>query len=239
MWNNLPKKFALNEGEVHVFYWQLSAVKQDYSLFNGFLSPDEMARAQRYKFEIHRRRFTINRMYLRTLLSYYLGEKPEDLCFHYNAHGKPFLENQSIYFNLSDSEDCGILAISREKLLGADVEYLKPKEDFLDLARRFFAAQEVEQLEGIPDHQKLSAFYRLWTLKEAFMKALGQGLSLHLNSFAIELKTPKLLFAESELVSSPWSFSQTPEIKGYATALAIAMAHPQWRFYQANDALLI
>jgi 4'-phosphopantetheinyl transferase len=233
MWDDLPKQFELKEEEVHVFCWQLADVKKEHSEFYGFLSSDEMARAQRFKFDIHRQRFTINHMFLRVILSRYLDRKPEDLQFIYNTYGKPFLENSSIFFNLSHSEDCGVLAVSREKMLGIDIEYVKSREDFSELAKRFFAPQEVEQLEVSPAAEKLLAFYRLWTLKEAFIKALGQGLSLPLESFAIDFKAPKLLFTAKEADLSPWSFSQLPEIQGYVGAMAVALAQPKYQFFNA------
>lgn len=101
--------------------------------------------------------------------------------------GKPYLTDKSLFFNLSHSGKVCICAVS-DKDLGCDVEKIKRAK--MNIANRFFSKEECLFLESTPESERDNAFFRLWTMKESFIKAVGTGLSMPLNSFSIDLSSP-------------------------------------------------
>lgn len=109
----------------------------------------------------------------------------EDFSLKYGENGKPYLADNAVFFNLSHSENTVICAVS-EREIGVDAE--KVGEVDLEIARRFFHRDEFELLENLPtNEEKREMFFRLWTLKESFVKALGKGILTPLDSFCVEL----------------------------------------------------
>jgi len=148
------------------------------------LSSDEWGRAMRFVDARDRERFAKARWSLRNILARYLTISPENIVFSYGTHGKPSLKNSAVQFNLSHAGDYGLLAIARDAV-GVDIEIVRTNRDFLALAERFFAPQEYAALLALPAKKRMSAFYRCWTRKEAFIKATGDGLSLSLAKFEV------------------------------------------------------
>ena len=113
-------------------------------------------------------------------LSQYLGKEPVELKFDYSSRGKPALTKHAgekmLHFNLAHSDELMLLAVTRVCAVGIDVERLRPLADAEDIAERFFSARESMQLKTLPKASKLAAFFKLWTRKEAWLKATGAGL---------------------------------------------------------------
>ena len=142
------------------------------------LTQDERDRAARLRFERDRRRFVVARAALRELLGRYVGTAPDQIRFAYNPSGKPELRPEygcSLKFNLSHSADLGVIAVTWGSEIGVDVEQIRTS-DFAEIARSFFAASEIEQLSAVPAHLQARAFFSVWTRKEAYAKARGDGL---------------------------------------------------------------
>jgi len=145
------------------------------------LSVDEQARADRFKRDFLRRNFVAARGNLRILLAQKLNCLPQEIQFSYGDRGKPYIQNQRIYFNLAHSQDLAIYAICGDREVGIDLEYINPErdaDDFLGIAQRYFLRSEQLIIEKF-QNQSLArlAFYRAWTLKEAYGKATGQGIA--------------------------------------------------------------
>jgi 4'-phosphopantetheinyl transferase len=136
------------------------------------LAPDERARADRFRAEHDRRRFVLRRAALREILGRRLGVAASELRFAHGPHGKPALPG--VTFNLSHSGDVGVCAVADAREVGVDVERIRTDLDVQPLAERFFTAAERAALREAPS----SAFFALWTLKEAVLKAWGTGLSV-------------------------------------------------------------
>ena len=150
------------------------------------LSQDERSRASRFVHKLHQDRFTTGRGRLREILGGYLDRAPEDLAFRYAENGKPSLAAPSpVRFNLSHTEGVAALTVAHDIEIGVDIEGLRPVER--DLPNHYFSAPEREELAKSPDDAWLGAFHRCWTRKEAIIKALGDGLSIPLDSFAVTL----------------------------------------------------
>lgn len=152
------------------------------------LSADEYKRAAQFVHLADTKRLIIAYSGLRLLLSKYLSVSADSFVFEKNNYGKPYLVNSPICFNLSHSKNWVIWAFALDNDLGIDIEYEREGVEILSLAERFFTKEEYTVLKNIPPRDQLSAFYRCWTRKEAFIKATGKGLSYPLNKFEMTLK---------------------------------------------------
>ena len=132
---------------------------------------------------------------LRELLGGYLHQSPSSLEFSYGQHGKPLLSGGNISsglcFNLSHSSGLVVYAIARGRNLGMDVEHVRADSAGEDIARRYFSAQEVSDLQMLPPEARVEGFFHCWTRKEAYLKATGMGLQIPLDSFSVGLLPEK------------------------------------------------
>ncbi|NJP21105.1 MAG: 4'-phosphopantetheinyl transferase superfamily protein [Hydrococcus sp. CRU_1_1] len=155
------------------------------------LSDDERARAERFYFELHRNRFIVSRGGLRTILGRYLNLKPDRVQFEYSSRGKPKLAEsggaEKLQFNVSHSQDLALYGFSCDRAIGVDLEYLRRFDDAQNIARRFFSAQESAIIDSLPEEEKIAAFFRGWTGKEAYLKATGEGLAGSLDAVEVSL----------------------------------------------------
>ncbi len=153
----------------------------------ALLTGDERERAGRFHFQRDSSAFAISRGLLRTLAGRYLDAPPERLRFDYTPYGKPYLAGQfagsPLRFNLSHAHELVLYAFTSGAEVGVDVEYLRPELAGAEIAERFFSPREVEALLTLPVEGRTEAFFRCWTRKEAFIKAVGQGLSFPLDQF--------------------------------------------------------
>jgi 4'-phosphopantetheinyl transferase len=153
------------------------------------LADDERERASRFVFPRDRRRFTVTRACLRVLVARCCGARAAAIRFVYSAHGKPALAPAAsappVHFNVSHAADLALIALTRDAPLGIDVEAVRPLPDLLAIASRFFTAGETETIVTAPPQDRELAFFLCWTRKEAFSKALGDGLSLALDRYRV------------------------------------------------------
>ena len=191
-WLPQDNAFAVPAGEVQVWCVFLERLAGENANFSQLLSPDEHEKAGRYYFQGHRDNYIIRRGVLRTLLGRYGDVDPQQVRFVYGRWGKPALDPEhhpgiDLNFNVAHSRDIALLAFARQAELGVDIEYLRPLPDAEQIAARYFSEHEQLTLAGIAQDQKMAAFYNCWTRKEAYIKALGSGLSTSLDSFAVSI----------------------------------------------------
>jgi 4'-phosphopantetheinyl transferase len=191
------------------------------------LSPDEMLRADGYKFEVHRNQFMVYRCALRQILSLYYNKSPKDLMFSYSEHGKPYvlIDSFQLQFNLSHSDEMAVLGVTKYSLIGMDIEHIKPFNEMQSIAKQFFAETEFCKFISLPEKDKLDAFYNIWTRKEAFVKAVGEGLSYPLDKLTITFckdDPPKIVDIDhSETEAMKWTLkSFNLEVKGKSYKVA-------------------
>jgi 4'-phosphopantetheinyl transferase len=167
--------------EVHVWAVRLDRVDWRDEFVPGWLTEDEVVRAKRFLFERERRRFAVCRATLRAILGGYLGARPRDLTFRYGPRGKPYLDPQrhddAIRFNVSHSDELALVAVSRGRELGVDIERVRPLDGIDDIVARQFGPSERLAFGRAATTARLSTFYRFWTLKEAYLKACAAGIS--------------------------------------------------------------
>jgi len=229
LWSPAPKDLILADNEVHVWRAQLELPLSQVQVLRGILTDDELARANRFSFEIDRQRFIAARGTLRSILSRYITISPRHLRFYYNQYGKPFLapelSSYLLNFNLSHSGSMALYAIARNMEIGVDVERVRSDFDYEEIAERFFLANEVAILHSIPIEKKLEAFYNSWTRKEAYIKAHGKGLSLPLDSvdvsFAPREQSTLLITKDEPEESAHWTLLDLKPGIGYVGALAV------------------
>jgi 4'-phosphopantetheinyl transferase len=173
-----------------VAVWEVSLTAGAVDELEPLLSADERARARRFAFPRHRAAFVRGRAAVRGILAAYLDVEPAAVRFRYGERGKPELEPRGdLRFNVAHSDELALVAVTRGRDVGVDVERVDRERD-RRVARRFFAASEHAAIEALPERERDLAFLRCWTAKEAYVKALGRGLSLPLDSFEVTVTPP-------------------------------------------------
>jgi 4'-phosphopantetheinyl transferase len=182
---------ALASNEVHLWRVQCADIDEPELLgrYRALMSAAELQRQARYRFERDRHRDLIARALVRTSVSRYLGGEPGHWRFHPGEHGKPELIGAPLplRFNLSHSKDLVVCAVALQHDVGVDVEYTERGNDVLAIARHYFSRREVEDLFALPAERQRDRFFDYWTLKEAYIKARGKGISLGLGNFSFDL----------------------------------------------------
>lgn len=230
-WSTPPDQLTLAAKDVHVWRVSLDQTTAIAERLRQLLSPDEHVRANRFHFERDRQHFILGRGYLRSILSGYLEIPPEEIQFSYGAQGKPQLATSSAQihpfnFNLAHSGSLALYAFTRVGEIGVDLEQIRPDFTGDDIAERFFSASEVARLNELSAELRPEAFFNCWTRKEAFIKAIGIGLSLSLDQFDVTLAPtePAALLRTrwDENEAARWSLKAIDVGSGYVAAVAVA-----------------
>ena len=173
---------------VRLWLVDLDPPEERQALLWEHLDAEERERARRFIPPAVRRRFLCARGSLREILGHLLQAPPRSVRFAYGDQGKPELAGaRDLRFNLSHSEGRALVGVVPGRELGVDLESLRGGTDFRGLTERFFSAPEREELRQVPDPEFPREFLRLWTRKEAYLKARGTGLALPLDAFAVAL----------------------------------------------------
>ncbi|MFY9792887.1 MAG: 4'-phosphopantetheinyl transferase superfamily protein [Candidatus Sulfotelmatobacter sp.] len=222
-------RIELAEDEVQLWRVDLEAIRSHESDWQDVLSPDERSRAARFHFTADRQRFVASRAWLRTILAALLVTEPSELNFSYSTNQKPSLgvahADSGITFNVSHSGGIALYAFARRRDIGVDVEQIRRDFDVESIAHRFFSASEQKQLSALPESEKVEAFFRCWTRKEAYIKAIGEGLSLPLSQFDVSLEaleTNALLATRPDSAEAEqWMIREVSGGAGYSAALCV------------------
>ena len=217
----------IETGSVQLHRVRLEAGPDEERELAACLPADEIAAAGRFRFERDRRNFTLRRALLRRILAGYLGVAAAAVRFVANEFGKPSVADAAdvgdLRFSYSHSGDQALLAVTLGRELGVDLEQHRAIPDALQMAESFFAPREVAALKALPADELAAAFFACWTRKEAFIKALGLGLSFPLNAFAVSLEEPASLL-ELHGVPPPagaWTLQSLPVGAGWSAALVV------------------
>ncbi len=202
----------LAPGQVHVWRIPLDQWAADTSV----LTADERIRAERFHRERDRRCFVTARCGLRQILGRYLAQDAAAIEFCYGQYGKPFLTAAPIEFNLSHSAELAVVAVAIDRPVGVDLERIKPVKDLEQLTARFFTPGEHQQIMILPPDQRLLAFFRIWTCKEAYLKATGDGLR-QLKGLEVSLNS----LPGVQLIHPPdWHLQEIQPGEGFVGAIA-------------------
>jgi 4'-phosphopantetheinyl transferase len=220
---------ALGADEVHVWRASLRPPVHALARLEAHLSPDERARAARFRFAEHRTAFIAGRGAQREILARYTGLPPHTLTYRETEHGKQSLDGaaaaRGIRYNVSNSGDLALYAVTLGREIGVDLEHVRPMPDGIDIAKRFFSAPENEIFAGLDESVRDLAFFNCWTRKEAYIKAVGEGLSMPLDRFDVAFapgEPARLLRTRgTEDEASRWSMLELHPGPGYVGALAV------------------
>jgi 4'-phosphopantetheinyl transferase len=233
IWPVPPDKVALGAIDVHVWAAPLEQPPSLVSRCAAVLSPDEVERASRFRFDKHRNRFIVGRAMLRSLLGEYLDCLPRQLEFVYGVHGKPALTGEfpeALHYNVAHSDDILLVAVTRVGAVGVDVEQIRPVSEADELVERFFSPRENALFKKLSPDQKSIAFFNLWTRKEAWLKATGEGIAHSLNRVEVTFlpgEAPELLaLPQNSGSKNDWILRELIPATGFTGALAL----PNLRF---------
>lgn len=190
---------------VGLWFERLDVGEGEVAALAATLSDEEQAHARRFRFALHRRRFVVRRARLRMWAGTRLGLPPRAVEITTDVHGKPAVTGLDGHFNASHSGELMLIAAA-DVPLGCDIERIDPGIDWQPLAERLFAAEERAALAALPGEAGRTAFFRVWARKEAFVKAIGEGLAYPLDAFAVGCETEPQLLRGGE----GWSIAALP-----------------------------
>lgn len=221
-----------------IVYLTQAQVAREYCdpRWDAVLSPDERDRAGRYLVDEPRQQFVVGRGLLRHVLGEALSVAPSTISFGVGVHGKPelagALADTGLHFNVSHSHNIVLVGWSFDGPIGVDVEQIRAEAATESIARRYFAASEVDALFAFPEAERAEAFFRCWTRKEAYLKVHGSGLSFPLGDFAVSLceENPTLLWHRHEAAETRrWQLLDVSAALQQAGYRASVIAAPGYR----------
>jgi 4'-phosphopantetheinyl transferase len=239
----------LQPNQAHLWYLPSEERTSDWlsQAVDSLISPAEFAQAQKFLTRQARDSYLMKRAFVRTVLSQYIDVSPQSWTFRANAYGKPEVATpaagRSLRFSLANTDGLVICAVAPGRDIGVDAEMIDSTVETDEIADHFFAPTEVAALRALPLDEQQYRFFEFWTLKEAYIKASGLGMSLPLEKFAfvahkekpIEIAFDSSLVDDKSLVDDPrnWHFSLLRPIKSHLIAVALgrlpAEEQASWR----------
>jgi 4'-phosphopantetheinyl transferase len=218
------------EAQVHLWLSQASDCDDEALLerYLELLDEEELKSHSELANPEHRREYLVSRAFLRDVLSHYAEAEPQQIEFERNASGKPAIKSAAasldLQFNLSHSAGLIACAVTRAGAIGVDVESFSDDAGMLSVADHYFSPRELKRLRDQPAEQQPEQFCRTWTLKEAYIKARGQGLEAGgLDSFGFECaESGGIRFYEAEQLNSDWQFWSLKPRPDCLVAIAVA-----------------
>lgn len=250
-WQFMVPTGSLPGGELHLWLADLAQPEYVIRRCRDVLADDELKRADAFRFERHRSRFTVARAFLRRLLGWYLNTDPTDISFVYGKQGKPCLapklrqqippERRRLRFNVSHSGTLALYGFVQAYEIGVDIERYRALRDMMSIARRSFAQGEYATLVAAPPGERLMLFFNCWTRKEAYVKAVGDGLSLSLDSFEVTMSEEapvRLLRIDGEpFPERRWRLVAVPIMPEVAAAVCVQPGNLVLRTFRLDEAL--
>lgn len=226
--SSFPRYADLKAAETHIIRASLLLCHTTISRLGAILSSDEHERAARIYLAEHRRRYIASRGLLRSILGTYLDAAPRSLRFTHGSKGKPGLDcneyTNRVMFSVSHSDGLALYAIARDGMVGVDVEHIRCGIDLDRIARNFFSRAEYAAYINLPQNEKTEAFFRCWTRREAFIKAIGEGWMYPLERFDVSIGgRPELLRLDgNSALCGKWSIHHLNPAEGFIGALAVS-----------------
>jgi phosphopantetheinyl transferase len=233
---------APNDSSVHIWYRSTASLDHEAVKFaDQHLSTEERTRRDRLRLEADRRDFSIAHDLLRRALSRYVDMPPTGWRFSTNEYGKPFLENvdpqvRELSFSLSHTRGCVACAIASKVPLGVDVEQIDQSQCVQEIADRYFSKREAAWSRHCSDELRNIRFAELWTLKEAFLKAVGVGLSESLTNVSFRFHEPACIQFSGPSTIDPheWHFALFEPVYNVRLGIVVrSVARP--RFFMRQD----
>lgn len=177
--------------------------------FSNFISCIPLPQQKKIKKYVHQKdaiRSLIGQLLLQNVIQKERNVLKGDLIFKRNKYGKPYVYNlQEYHFNISHSGDY-VVCVTHNRPVGIDIEFIKPVS--LEIAKHYFSKEEYESIMRQPEDSRISYFYDFWTMKESFIKAIGKGLHIPLNSFVFKVTEEKEFILKVNPYSGKFYFKQ-------------------------------
>src|SRR5262245_12475735 len=233
----------LGADEAHVWTASLDQPANVVAKLAPLLSRDEYQRAMRYYRPVDRDRFIVGRGVLRKIISAYLALPAGQLRFTYNEYGKPAVSDdqndRALNFNLSHSGELALYAVTRERVVGIDIEYIRKNFATLEIAEHFFSMDELAALKSLPVDLRTTGFFTCWSRKEAFIKAKGMGVSYPLGRFTVSLapdEPPALLKVDDdEREAGQWKMYELRPGAGYVATMLVTEPQISLKYYHWSE----
>ncbi|MCK5683598.1 4'-phosphopantetheinyl transferase superfamily protein [bacterium] len=227
-WNPKAPFPPLNADETYIFFISVTEKEKDIDTFLTSMSHGEKERARKYRFKKDKNRYIVARGMLRRILGGFLCVSASNISFTYNHYGRPLLDpkiyNTSLKFNLSYSDDGIIIGITFNRKIGVDIETLdRDVKELVTISKNFFTENECNNICNTPIKEQNLLFLKYWVRKEAYIKAVGKGLSIPLHSFEILLNAEqplKFLTSEHHDPQLDWNMIEFEPRKGFLSAIA-------------------
>ena len=224
----------LLSGQAHIWIMPMPAVPRETEApgddpvikqLASVLSAGEIDRSKRFHFENDRREYVAAHALCRIMLSRFAETRPTDWQFEAGPHGRPEIagpdRQYGLRFNLSHTRGMVCVAITRDDDIGVDVEWMGRHNQLEDIAHAKFSKPEVVHFQNVPAAEKIRCFFSFWTLKEAYIKAIGKGLREPLDGFAFTLDPLTIDFVQNQDDPENWRFLLMEPVPDYMCALAI------------------
>lgn len=231
--------FVLTEAEVHIWLIDVGQHSPNIDKFFALLTQAEQERAKKFKFIEDHNCFVVSHAILRLILSAYLKCAPTKIKFSLNQYEKPELDNFDLHFNLSHTRNYALIAVNKTYAIGIDIEYMQRDNiSYMDIAKRFFSQSEYNELKNLSAADKILGFYNAWTRKEAFIKAIGQGVAYNLSKFAVSLKPNEpakiVTIDNNPIEAKKWQLESFTPIANYCGAVAWEGKPKKLQFYSCH-----
>jgi 4'-phosphopantetheinyl transferase len=217
--------FQLTDTAVEVWTVELTASDPIIQALSRVLSAEEIEKGQRYRFDHLRHSYLLGRGILRHLIGRYLGVAAADVRLGSSDRGKPGVDMPTrLKFNLSHSGEVLVIGFALDCEIGVDTEVMRPIAEMMAIAERFFGSEELEELKSLAPAQQCVAFFRCWTRKEAYVKAIGQGVFESFDRFCVNFRAdepPRLIsIGNDKEAAAAWSLHDIDPTDRHLGALA-------------------
>ncbi|RXJ94839.1 hypothetical protein CRV00_05770 [Malaciobacter molluscorum] len=175
----------LHDDNIHIWKIDFTKISSNIKTYLYLLNNDEISRANKFLLKNKYKSYIATRIILKILLQYYINREGYKIQLHKNQYGKPYLKDNEIYFNISHTSDMSLIAFSKNKEFGIDLESNECDNNIVNISAKYFTQREKNWIENLPNNKKTKGFIYCWVRKEAYIKALGLGLSLPLDSFNV------------------------------------------------------
>jgi 4'-phosphopantetheinyl transferase len=216
----------LHPGAIHLWTADLKAWNKAAGELKTLLSREEISRQARLASQQKAQQSLLCRGILRLILSLYTGQEPASLVLETGAGGKPYLKDSPLYFNIAHSEDRFLCGLDLETAIGVDIQQVYPISSLSTIVKNYFSASEHDYLSALPPEHFQDGFFSIWTAKEAFLKALGNGFQKSPRGFSLLPDLPSRLFMlqDGSSVGSTgetWTILPIEISRGFKAAVAL------------------
>jgi len=245
-WREIPAIPLVKPLEIQIWRIQLLQPSANISRLEKILTPEETRQAAQFYFAHDQRRFVVRRAVLRQLLAANLDLRPKEIQIEAAYFQKPKIADRQnpnrLRFNTSHSGDCALIALTQNREVGVDVEQHRHLPDADELAKNFFSAHEINELNGLSGAARSEGFFNCWTRKEAYVKAIGLGLAHPLKLFSVALAPGEpaalLAVANDSTAMGKWSLIAFDVAAGFSAALVLENRQATVNFFQWHSTLV-